>query len=392
MTAPYKTYQERLDRIKNQHLLRQLHCIDSRHKKMISVNNNTCLNLSSNDYLGLATDETIIQIFYNQMNASNRINEFGLGASSSRLLTGNFALYEKLESKIQELYQRSGALVFNSGYHANIGMIPILAKDGDLILSDSLNHASIIDGVSLSKADRIIFRHSDLNHLADILARERDRYKRVLIITESVFSMDGDLADLPELVKIKDRYEALLYVDEAHSVGVYGKNGLGLCEETLAMNSIDIILGTCGKALASHGAYAVTNRIIKNVLINDMRSLLYTTALPPVVVNWNLYIISRLHEFKHQRKNLKLVSTQFKKELERFDLKTPGHSHILPVLTFDNKKAILLTEKLLEYGFLTYPIRPPTVSENQSRIRISLTSDIDFKDISEIPELILSNI
>lgn len=392
MTDPYKTYQKRLDRIKKQNLSRQLNCIDRRHKKMISVNNNTCLNLSSNDYLGLATNETILQIFYNQMNASNRINEFGLGASSSRLLTGNFALYEKLESKIQELYQRSGALVFNSGYHANIGMIPILAKDGDLILSDSLNHASIVDGIGLSKADRIIFRHNDLNHLADILARKRDRYKRVLIITESVFSMDGDLADLPELVKIKDRYEALLYVDEAHSAGIYGENGLGLCEETLAMDSIDIILGTCGKALASHGAYAVTNRIIKNVLINGMRSLLYTTALPPVAVNWNLYIISRLHKFKHQRKNIKRVSTQFKKELERFGLKTPGHSHILPVLTFDNKKAILLTEKLLEYGFLTYPIRPPTVFENQSRIRISLTSDIDFKDISDIPELILSNI
>lgn len=383
----YAGYKSRLDRIKNRNRFRVLNRIDARQGKTITLNGRSCLNLSSNDYLGLATDEGLIRRFYSRMDDENRLSDFGPGASSSRLLAGNFSLYQTLEAYLKALYQGREVLVFNSGYHANIGMIPVLAGEKDLILSDSLNHASMVDGIRLSKAACMIFAHNDLNALEDILKKERGRFNRVLIVTESVFSMDGDLADLSELVRLKNRYEAFLYVDEAHSVGVYGENGLGLCEETGTINDIDVILGTCGKALASHGAYAVTNGVVRDICINGMRSLLYTTALPPVAVNWNLFLMKQLPSFHDRRKALRAVSGRFRRALAEARLTTPGQSHIIPVLTCDNQRAVMLSNALFEAGFLAYPIRPPTVPENRSRIRISLTSDIGIEEIRPLAAL-----
>jgi len=384
----YAGFENNLKNIKDKHLLRSLNQITSRQRKYIHINNRNCLNLSSNDYLGLATDKTLIQNFYKGMDESNLIDDFGLGSSSSRLLAGNFRLYSTLESYLENLYQCKSVLVFNSGYHANLGMIPVLAQEGDLILSDSLNHASIVDGIRLSKARCQIFKHNDMESLESILKRVRSRFQRVLIITESVFSMDGDLADLEELVRIKSEYDALLYVDEAHSVGVYGEQGLGLCEETGTIGKIDVMLGTMGKALASHGAYAVTKQVVKELLVNQMRSLLYTTALPPVAINWNLYVMTHLKNFGKQRHQLKKVSALFKQALIKEGLMTPGDSHIIPVLTYENENAVRLSQILQEAGFLAYPIRPPTVPKDQSRIRISLTADMEFDDIKDLPKLI----
>ncbi len=385
---PYTLYSQRLEEFKKNDLLRSLKDIDTRKEKHIIYNNKICLNLSSNDYLGLATDEALCAKFYEGLENGSLINDFGLSSSSSRLLTGNSALYETLERKLCDLYPDREALVFNSGYHANIGIIPALAGKNDLILSDSLNHASIVDGIRLSKARCMIFRHNDTAHLKEILEKERIGFENVLIITESVFSMDGDRADINALVSLKEEFNALLYIDEAHSVGVYGEIGQGLCYELGVFKDVDILLGTMGKAMASHGAYAMTNAIVKSYLINSMRSLLYTTALPPVAVNWNLFLLDRMVTLSSRRESLKQVSGEFRKALAGQGLVFTGDTHIIPVITKSNKKAVGLSELLIEKGFLAFPIRPPTVPENDSRIRFSLTSDIEYEDIKEIPGII----
>ncbi|MCP3875122.1 MAG: 8-amino-7-oxononanoate synthase [Desulfobacteraceae bacterium] len=394
MNNAYKTYSDKLIKIKELDLLRSLKEIDTRKDKTINYKNKDCLNLSSNDYLGLATDELLCKKFYDGMSRNNLINEYGLSSSSSRLLTGNSTLYETLENKLCELYSyrssdsNRSALVFNSGYHANIGIIPALAGKKDLILSDSLNHASIVDGIRLSKAKCIIFQHNDIEQLTDILEKKRSEFKNILIITESIFSMDGDCANIKELVVLKEKYNALLYIDEAHSAGVFGDQGQGLCYETGVHHQVDILLGTMGKALASHGAYAIVTPILKSYLVNNMRSLLYTTALPPIAVNWNLFILNQMPFLDDRRKKLQDVSEKFRSALSEQGLVYTGDTHIIPVITLSNKKAVELSNLLIEKGFLAFPIRPPTVPENNSRIRFSLTSDIEFSDIEHVPGII----
>ncbi len=381
-------YKKKLNDLKKMDLLRSLKKTDFRQGKTIRYNDKICLNLSSNDYLGIATDEKLCSEFYSEMNEENMINSYGLSSSSSRLLTGNSGLYEELENRLCRFYNRDAALIFNSGYHANTGLIPALTEKNDLILSDSLNHASVVDGIRLSKAECIIFRHIDMAHLESILEEKRDKYENVLIITEAVFSMDGDCADVKTLVELKEKFNAMLYVDEAHSVGVYGKNGQGLCCELKIHDRVDIILGTMGKALASHGAFAITDTFLKEFLINKTRSLLYTTALPPVAVNWNLFVINHMELFSEQRKKLCRVSQMFRNALKKQGISFTGETHIIPVITRSNKKAIKLAHALVDHGFLVFPIRPPTVAENNSRVRFSLTSDIEYKEIEMIPEII----
>ncbi len=388
MKDPYKKYGERLSSIRESDLLRSLKEIDVRKGRTIVYKNKHCLNLSSNDYLGLATDEGLCKQFYEGITPGSLINAYGLSSSSSRLLTGNSSLYEALENKLCDIYASDAALVFNSGYHANVGMIPALTGEKDLIISDSLNHASIVDGIRLSRAACIIFAHNDMAQLKDILETQRSRYENVLIITESIFSMDGDCANIKALVELKETYHALLYIDEAHSVGIYGHNGQGLCYELDLHKQVDILLGTMGKALASHGAYAITNSTLKTYLVNHMRSLLYTTALPPVAVNWNLFIFSQMPLIDDRRKKLETVSRKFRAALAEEGLTFTGSTHIIPVITCSNKKAVELSDILIEKGFLAFPIRPPTVPENNSRIRFSLTSDIDFQDIQQVPGII----
>lgn len=388
MHNPYKTYFERLEEIKKADLLRSFKDIDDRRDKTITHKHKSCLNLSSNDYLGIATDTELCKEFYSHMDKENLINEYGLGSSSSRLLTGNSALYEKLENRLCEFYGSKAALVFNSGYHANIGIIPALAGPNDLILSDSLNHASIVDGIRLSKAKCMIFQHNDMDQLKALLEKKRSGFENTLIITESVFSMDGDRADIKELVALKEKHHALLYVDEAHSAGVFGSQGRGLSVEAGVHGRVDILLGTMGKALASHGAYAITHPTLKSYLINTMRPLLYSTALPPVAVNWNLFILNHMQYLDDRREHLCQVSEQFRNALTKKGLVHAGDTHIIPVMTGSNKKAVELSDLLIENGYLAFPIRPPTVPENNSRIRFSLTSDIRFEDIEPVPGII----
>ncbi len=363
---------------------RVLSDITARQGNHIAVSGQSLLNLSSNDYLGLGDDRELHATYIEEL----RERMYAMTSSSSRLLTGNHPLYDQLERLLAELYGREAALVFNSGYHANIGIIPALCGRHDLVLSDRKNHASIIDGMKIAEAPYQRYRHLDYDHLEELLAGAADRYRQIFIVTESVFSMDGDLADLSRLVALKERYGAVLIVDEAHGVGVFGERGLGLCETAGVVQQIDIITGTFGKALASTGAYAVMSSLFREYLINTMRSFIFTTALPPAILGWSLLTLRRQASMGRERQALLQLALKLRSELIAHVLDVPGASHIVPVITGSNALAVALSARLREAGFLCLPVRPPTVPEKSARIRISLRSTLQWEDIERIPELI----
>jgi len=380
----YERIRQELDELGALDRYRRLPDISARNGKAIVVDGHNLLNLSSNDYLGLGDDKLMLAAYVKEFSATDH----AMTSSSSRLLTGNHPLYDQLEQMLAALYGREAALVFNSGYHANIGMLPALSGRHDLVLSDRLNHASIIDGMKIAEAPYQRYRHRDYDHLEELLAGAADRYRQIFIVTESVFSMDGDLADLARLVALKEKYGAFLIVDEAHGVGVFGEHGLGLCETTGMVQQIDIITGTFGKALASTGAYAVMNTLVKEYLLNTMRSIIFTTALPPVILGWSLRTLARQSAMQRDRGALLLLAARLRHDLAERGLDVPGDSHIVPVITGSNSLAVALAAKLREEGFLCMPVRPPTVPEKSARIRISLRSTLQWEDIARIPELI----
>jgi 8-amino-7-oxononanoate synthase len=376
--------QRELDDLRRLDRYRILPDITARNGKDIAVNGQFLLNLSSNDYLGLGDQREMLAGYLEEL----RERQYAMTSSSSRLLTGNHPLYDKLERALADLYGREAALVFNSGYHANIGIIPALSGRHDLVLSDRKNHASIIDGMKISEAPWQRYRHLDYDHLEELLAGAAGRYRQIFIVTESVFSMDGDLADLWRLVALKEKYGALLIVDEAHGVGVFGERGLGLCERAGVVQQIDIITGTFGKALASTGAYAVMSALVREYLLNTMRSFIFTTALPPAILGWSLLTLERQALMSRERQSLLLLASRLRRELIAQSLDVPGESHIVPVITGSNALAVALSARLRDAGFLCLPVRPPTVPEKSARIRISLRSTLQWADLERIPELI----
>lgn len=378
-------YQQQIDTIAQKGLARQMHAISSEGNGYCLYKEERLLNLSSNDYLGLADDADLKAEFSALLAQYPEWMQFG--ACSSRLLTGNSSLYEETEEILKKHYGSQSALFFNSGYHANVGILPALMDKQDLILSDKLCHASMIDGIRLSHADHIRYRHLDYHHLDDILNKKRHLYRHVFIVTESVFSMDGDEADLRVLANLKAHHNAFLYVDEAHAVGVKGIKGLGSCEEQRVMDRIDIIVGTLGKAFASVGAFAVFNQTFKDVLVNKARTLLFTTALPPINMAWSKFILERMPGFTKEREQLRKLASQLSKDLTVAGFPTEA-SHILPVMVGENEAAIQLSNHLRREGFLVFPIRPPTVPENTARLRVSLTANLNPEPLKEMVGLI----
>jgi 8-amino-7-oxononanoate synthase len=344
------------------------------------------LNLSSNDYLGLGARPELLEEFYGPLAQNSHDSAFALSASSSRLLTGNHPGYGELEKRLGELYGDRAALVFNSGYHANVGILPALAGPRDLILCDRLNHASIIDGMVLSGAKFRRYPHLDYLALEKILETVREDHENVFIVTESVFSMDGDAADLNKLVELKKKYDAALIVDEAHAVGVFGETGLGLCEAQGVALGIDLIIGTFGKALCSAGAYGIMNPALRDYLVNTMRPLIFTTGLPPVSVAWSRYVLDKVPVMKREREKLLRLSASLREGLAKAGCKTLGESQIVPLIVGENRAALALAEKLREAGLLVFAIRPPTVPKGTARLRISLTAALDEADVSRILE------
>ena len=346
------------------------------------------LNMSSNDYLGLASDATLQDEFWQSLPERDRL----LSASSSRLLTGNFDVHQELETLLAERFGRESTLTFSSGYHLNTGILPAVADAHTLILADKLVHASLIDGIRLSSATCIRYRHQDYRQLQSLLEKHRTNFERMIIVTESVFSMDGDVAPLAALVELKKAFpNVMLYVDEAHAIGVRGKRGLGIAEEQGCLADIDFLCGTFGKALASVGAYVVCSRLMHDYLVNRMRTLIFTTALPPLNVAWTKFVFSRLDGWEDRRIRLASMAEKVRGAVRQAGYPCPSESHIVPLVVGESEKTVLKAAEMQRKGFYVLPVRPPTVPAGTSRLRLSLTAALPDAEVERMGELIVNS-
>ncbi|USG65418.1 8-amino-7-oxononanoate synthase [Brevibacillus ruminantium] len=324
-------------------------------------------NLSSNNYLGLSGDPRIAQA------ASRAQEQWGAGATASRLVCGNHGCYRELEEDLAAWKGREAALVFANGYMANLGVISALMRRGDAVFSDRLNHASIVDGIILSRADHFRYRHNDLEHLEFLLKKHDSPAQRKLIVTDAVFSMDGDAAPLHQLVELRNRYGALLMVDEAHSGGIRGPHGEGLCHEYGLHEQVDVIMGTFSKAFGVYGAYVCADRVLIEYLVNASRPLIYSTGLPPMVVAAAHEALRIVRSERERREKLRELSAWFRQQMHAWGLPSiPGESPIIPWLIGDNARALQTSSMLAERGISAVAIRPPTVPDGEARIRFSL--------------------
>lgn len=339
------------------------------------------LNLSSNDYLGLADNVALKSEFLQTLDPQT----CRFSSTSSRLLTGNYPAYTRLEKRLAQLYGAESALVFNSGYHANSGILPAVTDSRSLILADKLVHASIVDGIGLSKARCIRYRHNNYEQLERLVAENADQYERIFIVTESIFSMDGDESDLPRLVTLKRQYpQVYLYLDEAHAFGVRGELGLGCAEEQGVVGDIDFLVGTFGKAAASMGAFVICSETMKQYLVNTMRPLIFTTALPPVNLEWTLFIVNKICDMQERREHLAQIGRRVREVLNPLNGGIVSSSHIIPYVLGESERAVEVALRLQHEGFYLLPVRPPTVPPGTSRLRISLNAECSDSDIDRL--------
>lgn len=357
-----------LENLKEHSHFREIKDFEEKDEKYICFNGKKLVNLSSNNYLGFADNKALTEEFLNKYGA-----EYSFGSASARLLTGTLPVYKELETLIAELFNKESALLFNSGYHANVGISSSIAGKGDVIFSDKLNHASIIDGMKLSESKFFRYPHNNMEALEKLLIRERHNFNNAVIISESVFSMDGDIADLQKLVELKEKFNCILVIDEAHAFGVFGKIGLGVCETLGIIDKVDLIVGTFGKAIGSMGAFAVGNKTLTDYLTNKARSFIFSTALPPINVAFTKWVIEN-----------KLPNT-FDKRMKMLEIgKSAGSSsHIIPIIIGGNKETVEACEILYQNGYFTLPIRPPTVPDGTSRLRLSLTTEITQQELKD---------
>ncbi|ATZ66633.1 8-amino-7-oxononanoate synthase [Acinetobacter haemolyticus] len=376
-------YAEQLEQLKQQGNFRQF-TANQQQGKWITIQDRTMLNLASNDYLGLAADLSLREEFLDTL----KIDRALFSSSSSRLLTGNFAEYEQFENSLSKAFGRA-ALLFNSGYHMNIGILPALADSKTVILADKLVHASMIDGIRLSNAQYVRYRHNDLQHLEQLLQKyqQDEQVERIIVVTESIFSMDGDETDLAALAQLKQRFvKTMLYVDEAHAIGVRGGQGLGCAEQYGVLHQIDFLVGTFGKAIASIGGYIICDPIIRDYLINKMRPLIFSTALPPISMAWSDFIFNKVLNMQQQRQHLAEISQFLQKAVIAKGFSSPSSSHIIPIIVGESNAAIEKARYVQQQGFYAMPVRPPTVPQNSSRLRISLTSMVQKAELEKLVE------
>lgn len=380
--AQFDDLHSQLAKLQQQQQFRQFPQIEHQGKYIVQ-NGQKMLNFASNDYLGLASDQNLIQQFWQQFSPQQLL----FSTSSSRLLTGNFPIYQDLERLIAQAFQRENCLLFNSGYHANIGILPAISNKHTLILADKLVHASLIDGIRLSSATLLRYRHNDMTHLLQLLEKNHQQYQRIIIVTESIFSMDGDIAPLPTLVAYKKQFpNVLLYVDEAHGIGAYGEQGLGMAEVFNCIQEIDLLVGTFGKAIASMGAYVVCDNLLRNYLINHSRSLIFATALPPINIAWSYFIFQQLPQWQTKRQQLQQISAYLRNVIQQRLAIMPSETAIVPYILGENELALTKAQQLQQAGFYCLPIRPPTVPPKTARIRFSLTADITLSEVQQLAE------
>ncbi|WP_442600829.1 8-amino-7-oxononanoate synthase [Paenibacillus sp. KN14-4R] len=359
-----------LERFANEGLHRKLTAVKRGASPYLTLQGRKMLNLSSNNYLGIAEHPAIIQA---QIDASLQ----GAGAGASRLIVGHDLQVQELEEAIANFKHTESALVFANGYMANIGVLSAILSPTDAVFSDRLNHASIVDGIRLSGAKHFRYRHNDMNHLETLLCKADEQgVRRKLIVTDTVFSMDGDVANLSKIVELKKKYKAALMVDEAHAGGVFGPRGEGLCEHLGLAVDVDIHMGTFSKAFGSYGAYIAGKRVWIDYLIHTCRSLIYTTALPPATIGSIRKSLDCVQEADGLRLALHEKSDYFRSALQARGFNTCGSSTpIIPILIGDGAKALAFSQKLAEHHIMAVAIRPPTVPHQTSRIRFTMMAN-----------------
>lgn len=372
----YKVFEDKVENLKKDGVYRHLPVNNGICGNVIYLNNKRVVNLSSNNYLGLASNK---QILDKAIEAS--IN-YGTGAGSVRTIVGNTDTLEELEELLAKFKQEEAVTVFQSGLNCNIGTIQAITEKGDLIISDELNHASIIDGVRLSRADKAIYRHNDMAHLEDILKEKRNNYNTVLIITDGVFSMDGDIADLKSIVKLAKKYDALTYVDDAHGSGVLGKNGRGTIDHLGLHGEVDFIVGTLSKAIGSIGGYVTSKKIVKEWLLHRCRPLLFSTALPPASIVASIEAIKILMETEEFTNRLWSNAKYFKEKMAKlgFDLGC-SQTPITPVMVGNEAMTMKFSKMLLEEGVFVSAIVFPTVPLGKGRLRVMISASHTIEDL-----------
>jgi 8-amino-7-oxononanoate synthase len=356
-----------LEGLRSRGLYRDLRIIDSAQGPRVSLDGTEVLLLCSNDYLSLAGHPALREA------AAEAAERWGAGAGASRLVSGNMTIHRELELELAEFKGHDSCVLFGSGFLANTGVIAALAGPGDVVLSDALNHASIIDGCRQSRAETIVYEHCDLDSLTAGL--ERTGGRRRLIVTDAVFSMDGDLAPLEGIVELAQRHGARVVVDEAHATGVIGPGGRGLVAALGLERSVDVVVGTLSKALGSYGAFACCDRTMAEFLINRARTLIFSTALPPpsvMAARAALRIVREQPELvERARHNARLL----REELATLAFAVPdGETPIIPLIVGDPHDATALSEAALQRGVFVQAIRPPTVPDGTSRLRVVTTA------------------
>lgn len=366
--------QQRLQKIKEKGLYRSLKTLPNG-SGIFFDSGEKIINFSSNDYLNLSPHPRVKQA------AALAADNYGGGAPSSRLMSGHLTIHHQLECALADLMEMESALVFGSGFLANLGVITSLVGKGDCIFSDKLCHASLIDGIRLSGASSYRFAHNDLAHLEKLLQAHCQSGQLSLIVTESVFSMDGDIAPLEELIRLGRRYGALLMIDEAHAIGVFGHRGGGSCSDLPEDLRPDIVMGTMGKALGAYGGFCAVSAEMRDYFINFARPFIFSTALPPAVIAAAYQAVQLILEQPDMGNELRRRTHCLCRELTDCGLTTFSPSSIVPVILGDNKLAVAVAERLRCEGILVSAIRPPTVPAGTARLRLSVTLAHTEKDL-----------
>jgi len=356
--------EDRLAEIQGRGLYRRLRVVSGPQGPRVLLDGKPVLLLCSNNYLGLADHPSVRQA------AAEAAMRYGAGAGASRLISGNMTIHRRLEDRLREFHGTEASVLLGSGYLANTGVIATLASEGDVVFSDALNHASIVDGCRLAKAETVVYDHSDVEQLEWGLRQAAGR--GALIVTDGLFSMDGDAARLEEIVELASRYDARVMVDEAHAVGALGPGGRGVVAAAGLEDEVDVIVGTLGKSLGSYGAYVCCDRQLAKYLVNSARTLIFSTALPPPAVAAAGAALGLLREQPRRVDKLQRNADALRDELELHGLAATTRTQIVPLLIGDAETAVEASERALEQGVFAQAIRPPTVPEGTSRLRLSV--------------------
>lgn len=376
-----------LDGIRERGTYRRMRVLDGLQGPRMIVDGREVLLFAGSNYLDLARHPEVVEA------AERATRDWGCAAGGSRLISGNLTIHEALESELAEFFGTEAALVFNTGYMANLGVIPALIGAGDVLVSDELNHASIIDGAKLARTEVAVFRHGDVDSFAKVLGSVRSRARRILVAVDGVYSMDGDIAPVAEIVKRAHEADAMVLLDDAHGTGILGARGRGTAEATGVLAEVDILMGTLGKSLGSFGAFVAGKASLRDLLVNTARSFIFSCALAPAQVAASRVSLRLIDEEPWRRDRLAANCDRLRRRLADSGISTaPSTTHILPVVLGENERTMAVCEDLLEHGYYAQGIRHPSVARGRARLRITPMATHDESEIDGLADAILDAI